>query len=106
MEILLKQKWTGNIRELRNLIERLVIFVNNDIIDLKHIRMLRELQNIEKNLESDLTLRNARMKFERDYIFSKLVAHDWDIPQTAQNLGIARTALYRKMKLLGIEQPR
>ena len=103
METIIKRHWTGNIRELKNFTEKLVIFVNEDLIDLGHVRTLLDLQSAERNLEMDLTLREAREHFERDYIFAKLIANEWNIPQTAQNLGIARTALYRKMNQLGID---
>ena len=102
MEILVKNHWSGNIRELKNFFEKLVIFVNEDLIDLYHVRKLLDLQSVERNLEMDLPLREAREHFERDYITAKLIANEWNIPQTAESLGLARTALYRKMNQLGI----
>jgi len=104
LEILVKQDWTGNIRELRNFIERVVVFASDDVIDLPHIKILLEKLSVESNLTLDLSLRDARRQFERDYINAKLIANDWNIPETAQALGIARTALYRKMKILNIDQ--
>ena len=103
LEWLVDQPWKGNVREMRNFIEKLVVMVDDDIIDFHHIKMLHELKRVEKSFNFNLSLRNARKQFEREYIHSKLIASDWDIPETAAQLGMARTALYRKMNDLGIK---
>jgi len=104
MEAFITQPWYGNIREFRNLIEKTVIFVKEEVIDLVHVKELLGRQKIEKSLELDLPLREARNGFEREYIISKLIANDWKIGETADQLGIERTNLYRKMKQLDIQQ--
>ena len=53
-----------------------------------------------------LTLREARTRFERDYILERLTANGGQLGRTARDLGIERTNLYRKMRQLGIEAPK
>ncbi|MCR4437582.1 MAG: helix-turn-helix domain-containing protein [bacterium] len=92
-------------RELRNLVERMVIFAEKEVIDLPDIRhaMSEDLDNLELTYVG-LPLREARRRFERDLIRAKLIANAWNMNATAAQLGIERTNLYRKMKQLGIEQ--
>jgi two-component system, NtrC family, nitrogen regulation response regulator NtrX len=105
MECLIKQEWKGNVRELRNLMEKLVIFIKDEIIDLVHINDIFGRQRLSDKLELDLSLKEARDQFEKDYIETKLIANGWKIGETADQLGMERTNLYRKMKQLEIEQP-
>jgi len=105
MELLVRHNWTGNIRELKNFIEKLVIMVNEDLLDFSHVSTLLGRQSTEKNFEMNVPLREAREQFELNYITAKLIANEWNVPLTAKELGIARTALYRKMQQLGIKQP-
>lgn len=102
MEALINQEWQGNVRELRYLIERLVIYVEDDGIDLIHVKNHFGRQKIEQTFQMDLPLKEARDQFEKDYIEVKLIVNDWSIGETAKQLGIERTNLYRKMKALGI----
>ncbi|MBC8181850.1 sigma-54-dependent Fis family transcriptional regulator [candidate division KSB1 bacterium] len=104
MECLINQDWKGNVRELRNLMEKLVIFVTEEIIDLKHLKEIFGRQRMSEKLELNLPLKQARDQFEKEYIETKLIANGWQIGVTADQLGMERTNLYRKMKQLGIEQ--
>ncbi|MFI5387810.1 MAG: helix-turn-helix domain-containing protein, partial [Fimbriimonadales bacterium] len=55
--------------------------------------------------EGPLPLRQARARFERQYILERLSANRGNLGETARDLGIERTNLYRKMKQLGIATP-
>jgi DNA-binding NtrC family response regulator len=57
----------------------------------------------ESEPSGHLSLRQARARFERQYILERLAANHGNLGQTAQDLGIERTNLYRKMKQLGIQ---
>ncbi|MBC7185762.1 MAG: sigma-54-dependent Fis family transcriptional regulator [Calditrichaeota bacterium] len=105
MEALVGSAWTGNVRELRNFIERMVIFADREVIDLPQIRhaMSEDQDKLELSYVG-LPLREARRRFERDLIRAKLIANAWNMNATAEQLGIERTNLYRKMRQLGIEQ--
>lgn len=95
MELLQTYKWPGNVRELKNLIERLVIMVpSNDIkaSDLPDSPMEEYIS------ASSMKLREARNEFERRFILQALQRNDWNITETANQLGIERTNLHRKMR--------
>jgi two-component system nitrogen regulation response regulator NtrX len=105
--------WPGNIRELRNLIERLMIMVPSDTIDATHISWLLQSRPAVaggagaastplamKNFDS---LKDARNAFEREYISRKLREHNWNVSRTAEDLKIERSHLHRKIKLLNVE---
>ena len=95
MDYLRAYKWSGNVRELKNLMERMVIMVPGDVIsvsDLPGNLVEREVPS------SDMTLREARNRFEREFIIQALKRNDWNITETADQLGIERTNLHRKMR--------
>ncbi|HXN06206.1 MAG TPA: sigma-54 dependent transcriptional regulator, partial [Nitrospiria bacterium] len=101
-------EWKGNVRELRNFIERLLIMTDHpqitetDILGLASPGM--NSPTAAKDGESySSSLKDARTLFEKNYILDQLNAHEWNIIKTADALEIERTHLYRKMKLLGIE---
>ena len=107
--------WPGNIRELRNLIERLMIMVPGGVIDGQQATVsLQERVGgpgafPESQAGSPLltksydSLRDARNAFEKDYIARKLREHHWNISRTAEDLKIERSHLHRKIKLLDVE---
>jgi len=109
--------WPGNIRELRNLIERLMIMVPGPVIDASHVAIFLQAKPAArvaageaasapgstlaaKNFDS---LRDARNAFEREYIARKLRENNWNISRTADDLQIERSHLHRKIKMLGVE---
>ena len=115
MAVFQQYEWPGNIRELRNLIERLMIMVPGGVIDAPQATM--SLQGragsqsapaapqavnplLTKSYDS---LRDARNAFEKDYIGRKLREHHWNISRTAEDLKIERSHLHRKIKLLEVE---
>lgn len=102
-DVLGQFEWKGNVRELCNLMERLAVLVAGPTIT--HEDVLATLQaplNVRREGRDSLSLRDARARFERDYILERLVANDGHLGRTAQELGIERTNLYRKMRQLGI----
>ncbi len=101
LQILLQYHWPGNIRELGAVIERVFLFGAGDVVTGKD---LAPLLQIEKQTEASslLPYHKAREAFERDYIRQVLLAHDYNIQETAHALGIDRTNLYRKMQKLGL----
>ncbi len=105
----LKQfQWPGNLRELRNVIER-VLILNPKItrIEKKHLPVLtartaiREGKGAQRKEEFS-TLTQAREAYERDYILKKMQDCHGNMSRTAEALGLERSHLYRKMKALGI----
>ena len=91
--------WPGNIRELRNIIERYIILgekYENDVnLDSNNLS--------EQNVIS-LPLKNARKVFEKNYLQSQINRFDGNISKTAAFIGMERSALHRKLKQLGITE--
>jgi two-component system nitrogen regulation response regulator NtrX len=105
MNYLKSYKWPGNIRELRNIIERLTIITADTEITLKDIyHALHPGTNQENdayiNLKMDL--KSARENFEKDYIRRVLQDENYNISNSAKVLGIERSNLHRKIKALNI----
>ena len=93
-------EWPGNIRELRNVIERYSI-LGEKYDDNNAVEKLDDFQN--KNVIS-LPLRNARKLFEKNYLQSQINRFDGNISKTAAFIGMERSALHRKLKQLGITE--
>jgi two-component system nitrogen regulation response regulator NtrX len=91
LEAMSGYSWPGNVRELRNEVERLVIMVPEAEIDQPHL----SLPNGDVDHGS---LFEGRARYERDLILDRLESNAWNISQTARNLGLERSYLYRKMK--------
>jgi two-component system nitrogen regulation response regulator NtrX len=99
--------WPGNIRELRNMVERLVIMTGGDVIGPDDLPApLRPKDAAALNADGQRSLKEARDSFERAYILAELRAHDWNMTRTAERLGIERSHLYRKIKSYGITPPK
>ena len=110
MKLLMQYDWPGNARELRNLVERLMIMVPHTTVTDNDVALfLREqlpsFQEREQDAFNYPTLRDARAAFEREFIFRKLREYKWNISRTAEALNIERTYLHRKIKHLDIEAP-
>jgi two-component system nitrogen regulation response regulator NtrX len=106
MTLLVQYPWPGNVRELRNVIERLVIMVAQEVIqDGDLVPSLRARPGAEPGLDWDGTLRDARERFERQYLLRWLAECQWNITRAAERMGIERSNLHRKMKAHRIEPP-
>ena len=92
-------EWPGNIRELRNIIERHIILGEKSDGTLEKNSNNNELT--DQNVIS-LPLKNARKIFEKNYLQSQINRFDGNISKTAAFIGMERSALHRKLKQLGI----
>jgi two-component system nitrogen regulation response regulator NtrX len=101
--------WPGNVRELKNIIERLVIMVPNELIDERDVSLVfsgKSLIDIDPLPSFDFgSLREARASFEREYILKKLAEAGYNISATAKLLGVERSHLHKKIKMLGLKLP-
>jgi two-component system nitrogen regulation response regulator NtrX len=93
-------EWPGNIRELRNMIERLVIMTPSNMITAKNIMMISAARSDYFVFN---TLKEARDSFEKDFIIKKLEENNWNISKTAEILDIERSNLHRKIKAYDIK---
>ncbi|TFG36353.1 MAG: sigma-54-dependent Fis family transcriptional regulator, partial [Nitrospirales bacterium] len=95
-------EWPGNIRELRNMIERLVIMTPSNMITAKNIMMISVARSDYFVFN---TLKEAKDSFEKDFIIKKLEENNWNISKTAEILDIERSNLHRKIKAYDIKTP-
>ncbi len=105
---ILNHFWQGNVRELRNLIERIAILQpdNKDKISNIIKESLKTDSLHEKVKENSLSvpLKEAREKFEKEYLTIQLKKFNGNISKTANFVGMERSALHRKLKGLGIKE--
>ena len=114
MELLCRYDWPGNIRELKNLVERLSIMVSSDAVNVEDLPALTGL-NIPRTVEpsgrealrqisAGKTLRQAREELEKEYIAAALDQNSGNVTQAAKILGIERTNLHKKIKYYDLER--
>ena len=106
MELLKSNNWSGNIRELKNIVERIIIMVPKELINSNDIAHL--LPNSKSKNDDLLNISNSFQEFkevtERAFILKQLELNDWNISKTAEILDIQRSHLYNKMKKYNIEK--
>jgi len=105
VDVLMQLPWRGNVRELRNLMERVAILVTADSVGSQDLMDVLHMASGPDEAAGAMPLREARSRFERQYIVTRLQANRGNLGDTARELGIERTNLYRKMKQLGIPAP-
>jgi DNA-binding NtrC family response regulator len=98
MRALLNHTWRGNVRELENVIERAVIFAEGRPIGVEDLPFATE--GITDDVGEDL--KEALRQFERQHIIYSLRRHQYDKSETAKQLGIGVSSLYRKLEELNI----
>ena len=112
MAVLQLYNWPGNVRQLRNIIEWVVIMAPTNCGEIVSVEMLPpELGNVapvslsfDKGVEiMGMALREAREHFERDYLSQQLILCNGKVGQLAKRVGMERTHLYRKLRSLGID---
>ena len=105
---ILNHNWQGNVRELRNLIERIAILQPDSKEKISNIvkESLKKDDFFNKIQENDLSvpLKEAREKFEKEYLTIQLKKFNGNISKTATFVGMERSALHRKLKGLGIKE--
>ncbi|HMV44130.1 MAG TPA: sigma-54 dependent transcriptional regulator [Leptospiraceae bacterium] len=95
--------WPGNIRELKNVVERLCIMTIGDTIKGKDVKeALIGFKKAEEIFQQG-DLKKAKEEFERQYIIKTLQLNDANVSKTSKILGVERTHLYRKIKALNIQ---
>ncbi|MBI5559470.1 MAG: sigma-54-dependent Fis family transcriptional regulator [Deltaproteobacteria bacterium] len=117
LKLMACHSWPGNVRELRNFVERIAIMTPQELITDEIIatmlpldmHLLRFQEDKEKNSHSlpqsgpDASFREAKRIFEKEYLEGKLKENDGNISQTAEQVGLERSHLHKKLKALGIE---
>ncbi|HMV38919.1 sigma-54-dependent transcriptional regulator [Plasticicumulans sp.] len=103
--------WPGNIRELKNLVQRLLILGGAEEITLEEVESAIShttpgRQRDISQIPLDLPLREAREQFERAYLLQQFKECDGNVARLAEKVGMERTNLYRKLRALGIDPKR
>jgi two-component system nitrogen regulation response regulator NtrX len=105
-------EWPGNVRQLRNVIERILILATGDLATPVTVDSLPPEAWPSAGAKHDgmqevigLPLRDARERFEREYLNVQITRFGGNISRTAAFIGMERSALHRKLKSLGVEAP-
>jgi two-component system nitrogen regulation response regulator NtrX len=111
MAVLQSHDWPGNVRQLRNNVERLLILATGDAdAEITADKLPSEVGALVPTTPNGaggeklmgLPLRDAREIFEREYLVAQIARFSGNISRTAEFIGMERSALHRKLKSLGI----
>jgi len=105
LQAMTKYPWKGNVRELKNVVERLIIMTEQDLIEKKDlpVEIRGEFQAQVPDAKGVKTLKDFREIAEREFILSKLEENHWNISQTAREIDTPRSNLYKKLEQYGIK---
>lgn len=102
-DILNSHNWPGNIFELMNIAEVLINKIDNPNLSISTDMVKEIISTSIKNADIyELNFKEAKNKFEKEYLEQKLRSNNWNMTLTAKNLNLDRVSLYRKVKSLGI----
>ena len=106
IQFLKSLNWSGNVRELRNIVERIIIIVDKREIDKKDIEFLFApgQASMDDIIDGSNSFQEFKEKAERAFILKQLNINNWNISKTAEMLEIQRSHLYNKMKKYVIEK--
>lgn len=101
MQLLMSYEWKGNIRELQNIIERAVIFAEDDVIKVSDIGFLESSAMVSS--EGYESLKAAVKIYEREHIYRVLNKYNWNKVEAAKALKVGLSSLYRKIDELKVK---
>ena len=106
IDVLKKHPWSGNVRELKNIIERMIIMIPGETISKKDVLALLPASNRGKEdfIDVSNSFQEFKEKAEKAFIIKQLDINNWNISKTAEILEIQRSHLYNKMKKYNIEK--
>jgi DNA-binding NtrC family response regulator len=106
IKLLQEMPWTGNVRELKNIVERIIIIIDKREISRSDIEILIKPGQVTMDdiIDESNSFQEFKEKAERAFIIKQLNENSWNISKTAEILDIQRSHLYNKMKKYGIEK--
>ena len=107
VEYLTEYAWPGNIRELENMVERLVVLSEKEIVDTSDLPFeifLKSRRSMESLMAQSIILKDARDHFEKEFITAVLERTCWNQTEAAKVLGIHRNTLLMKAGQLGVKK--
>jgi len=105
VEAMMRYPWKGNVRELKNVIERLIISAEGDRIEKEHLpeEIRGEVRIYLPDAKGIRNLKEFRERAEKEFILAKLKENAWNISRTARAIDTPRSNLYKKMEQYGIK---
>jgi two-component system nitrogen regulation response regulator NtrX len=105
LQAIMKYPWKGNVRELKNVVERLIIMTEGDIIERRDLPgEIRGETRVELPEAREFkTLKDFRDLAEKEFILAKLEENNWNISQAAREIDTPRSNLYKKLEQYGIK---
>jgi len=108
VEYLSRLEWSGNVRELRNTVERILILARGEHITGGDVERLVGAAHQPVGLSADLlgadTFAQFKDRAERAYILAKLRQRDWNVSETARSIEMPRSNLYKKIEKYGLQR--
>jgi two-component system, NtrC family, nitrogen regulation response regulator NtrX len=106
LELLSRLDWSGNVRELRNTVERLLILGRGGDITRADVERLVGGAHASDSLSAEMlgapTFAEFKERAERAFILAKLREHDWNVSETARSIEMPRSNLYKKIETYGL----
>jgi DNA-binding NtrC family response regulator len=105
ISIMMQHDWPGNVRELKNVVERLVILTadNASITEIDAADALPSVKNVKATHSRGTPFKDLVAAAERDIVLAALEANEHHVSNTARELQLERSHLYKKMRALGID---
>jgi two-component system nitrogen regulation response regulator NtrX len=97
-----RQEWPGNVRQLKNLMERSTILVDGDVLDVKDLELLTGVAASATGpmdvFRTSKTFEEFKDTAEKLFLQQRLAENDWNVKKTAEDLGMQRSNLYKKIE--------
>ncbi|MCB0414121.1 MAG: sigma-54-dependent Fis family transcriptional regulator [Bdellovibrionales bacterium] len=103
MKMLSQYAWPGNVRELKNFVERVYILTPGPVVTASDIQYAGLNIEINSSLPEGLSFREARAKFEKEFLVKMIEDNNGNITKTAEKVGLERSYLHRKIKSFGLD---
>jgi two-component system nitrogen regulation response regulator NtrX len=108
VEYLSRLEWSGNVRELRNTVERVLILARGDQISKQDVERLVGVGHPAAGMTGDLlgagTFAEFKDRAERAFILAKLRESEWNVSETARSIEMPRSNLYKKIEKYGLQR--
>ena len=104
LTVLLSLPWNGNVTELRAVVTRILAVAPGPVVRQEDVLRSASVERVVAGIAPAVSLREARRRFEREYIAAVLEHHGWRMREAARTLGLERANLYRKARQLGISR--
>ncbi|MBI1806173.1 MAG: sigma-54-dependent Fis family transcriptional regulator [Ignavibacteria bacterium] len=108
VQLLMGMEWSGNVRELRNIVERLIIMSNTRVIEADDLDVLAfpRRDAVDDIVQTSQSFQEFKDRAEAAFIKHQLKLHNWNVSKTAEALEMERSHLYTKIKKYGLERER